>query len=90
MKKLRGITRYWYLVFLAYTLLQLGAFDSTLRRWLKANINTIGKKCRFYAVKIVRTFILFILRLKELNYDANEIMALVYLPRAKLKIVPVL
>lgn len=90
MRKLRGIIRHWYLVFLAYTLLQLGAFDSTLRRWLKANIDTIGEKCRFTATEIVKTFILFVLRLKELNYDANEIMTLVYLPRAKLKIVPVL
>jgi SRSO17 transposase len=90
MRSLRGITRHWYLVFLAYTLLQLSAFDRTLSRWLKANIDTIGEKCRFTATEIVRTFILFVLRLKELNYDADKIMTLIYLPRAKIKIVPTL
>jgi len=90
MRKLRGITRHWYLVFLAYTLLQLGAFDRTLRRWLKANIDTIGEKCRFTAAEIVKAFILFVLRMNELKYDAEEIMTLLYLPKAKLKIVPVL
>lgn len=90
MRSLRGITRHWYLVFLAYTLLQLGAFDRTLRRWLKANIDTIGEKCRFTATEMVKAFILFVLRMRELKYDADEIMTLVYLPKAKLKIVPVL
>ncbi len=90
MRKLRGITRHWYLVFLAYTLLQLGAFDRTLRRWLKANVDTIGEKCRFTATEIVKAFILFVLRMNELKYDVEEIMTLLYLPRAKLKIVPVL
>lgn len=89
MRKLRGITRHWYLVFLAYTLLQLSVFDRTLRRWLKANIDTIGEKCRFTATEIVKAFILFVLRMHEMNYDAQEIITLVYLPRAKLKIVPV-
>lgn len=90
MRKLRGITRHWYLIFLAYTLLQIGAFDRTLRRWLKANIGTIGEKCRFTATEIVRTFILFILRMHKLKYDTEEIMTLIYLPKAKLKFVPVL
>lgn len=90
MRSLRGITRHWYLVFLAYTLLQLSVFDRTLRRWLKANIDTIGEKCRFTAAEVVKAFILFILRMNELKYDVKEIMTLLYLPKAKLKIVPVL
>jgi SRSO17 transposase len=89
MRKLRGITRHWYLVFLAYTLLQLSVFDRTLRRWLKANIDTIGEKCRFTATEIVKAFILFVLRLHELKYDTKEVITLLYLPRAKLKIVPI-
>jgi SRSO17 transposase len=90
MRKLRGITRHWYLVFLAYTLLQLGAFDRTLCRWLKANIGTIGERCRFTATEIVRTFILFVLRMHKLRYDTEEMMTLIYLPKAKLKFVPAL
>ena len=87
LRKFRGIRRHWYLVFLAYTLLQLSTNDRTLGRWLKANLKTIGDKCRFTGLEIIRSFIVFVLKMRDLQHDAETILTLSYLPEAKLKIV---
>ena len=46
LRSYKGIRRYWYLVFLAYSLLKLDVEHSKIGRWIKTNLGTIGERCR--------------------------------------------
>lgn len=54
-----GIRRHWYLVFLAYSLLQLGASRSRLGRLLEANL-TVGEKCISAARDLVAKLVVWV------------------------------
>ncbi len=57
---LQGIRRHWDLVFLAYTLLQIESCAGPLSKWIKANVVTIGGKCRLVACELFRSFIFWL------------------------------
>ncbi|MFQ5825399.1 MAG: IS701 family transposase, partial [bacterium] len=78
MRDLVGIKRHWYLVFLSYTLLTLSSMDRSLRKWVHANVRTIGEKCRWAATEIIRNFTLWVLKQNSLQKGANEILTLVF------------
>lgn len=78
MRDLLGIKRHWYLVFLSYTLLTLSSMDRSLRKWVHANVRTIGEKCRWTATEIIRNFTLWVLKQNSLQKGANEILTLVF------------
>ena len=78
MRNLGGIKRHWYLVFLSYTLLTLSSLDRSLRRWVNANVRTIGEKCRWAATDIIRNFTLWVLKQNSLQRSAQDILTLVF------------
>lgn len=74
MREERGIIRHWYLVLLAYSLLQLGAMDTTLCRWLNANVGTVGERCKFACAEVLRSFILWVLKQDKYNFGPDDIL----------------
>jgi SRSO17 transposase len=88
LRNIRGIKRHWYLVFLAYTLLQLGSMDKHLIKWVNANLKTIGERCRMAGLEVARAFILFIHKLVAQNYGIEEIMTLIFKPNEKIRVQP--
>ena len=78
MRDLLGIKRHWYLVFLSYTLLTLSSLDRSLRKWVTANVQTIGEKCRWATTEIIRNFTLWVLKQNSLHKSAQEILTLVF------------
>jgi len=83
MRDLQGIKRHWYLVFLSYSLLTLSSLDGKLRRWITANVRTIGEKCRMTAVEIIRDFTLWILKQNDLKRSVDEIITLMFESESK-------
>lgn len=79
-----GIKRHWYLVFLAFTLLQLSSMDKGLRRLFKNNAISIGSKCRQAVNDTIRSFIFFVLKQNSLNRNSDEIIKIVFSSRAQL------
>jgi SRSO17 transposase len=84
MRDLVGIKRHWYLVFLSYTLLTLSSMSGSLRKWMDANVKTIGAKCRWAADEIVRDFTLWVLKQNQLCRSAEDILTVVFASKAKL------
>ena len=52
-----GIRRYWYLVFLAYSLLKLDVKQSRIGRWIDTNLKTIGERCRNACKDLVQSLV---------------------------------
>lgn len=84
LRDITGIKRHWYLVFLAFTLLQLSSMDKGLRRLFKNNAVSIGSKCRQAVNDTIRSFIFFVLKQNSLNRDLDEIIKIVFSSRAQL------
>jgi SRSO17 transposase len=59
LRKIVGIKRHWYLVFLAYSLLRLDAEQSRLLKVVTAGLETTGQRCRATAQEMVRTLVLW-------------------------------
>jgi SRSO17 transposase len=85
LRNIKGIKRHWHLMFLAYSLLQLGSTDTTLSRWLKANITTVGQRCRLATVETLRSFILWVLKQSRNNLDDTQILQMSLSSRSELK-----
>jgi hypothetical protein len=62
LRKIQGIKRHWYLVFLAYTFLMLNAMNSKLIKRFKANISTIGQSSRMMTGELTTSLVLWIYR----------------------------
>jgi hypothetical protein len=84
MRDLLGIKRHWYLVFLSYTLLTLSSLDRSLRKWVSANVQTIGEKCRWATTEIIRNFTLWVLKQSSLHRSAQDILTLVFESKNKI------
>ena len=84
MRDLNGIKRNWYLVFLSYTLLSLSSTNGMLRKWLDANVRTIGEKCQFVANKIIQDFTFWIIEKVKEQITPNDIMKIIFAPKSKL------
>lgn len=84
LRDIHGIKRHWYLVFLAFTLLQLSSMDKGLRRLFKNNAVSIGSKCRQAVDDAIRAFIFFVLKQNSLNRGIDEIIRIVFSSRAQL------
>lgn len=57
LRRPQGIRRYWYLVFLAYSLLKLDVEQSTIGRWIDTNLGTIGERCRTACKDLVQSLV---------------------------------
>ena len=82
-RKLKGIIRHWYLVFLAYTILQLSSNEKSLTKWVKSNLKTIGDQCRFATNETIKYFILWVLKMYHQLNDEEKVITLVFDPKAK-------
>ena len=78
LRNMTGTKRHWYLVFLAYTLLELSSLDSGLMKALKANAVSVGDRCREAMQDVGRSFILWVVRQTALGKDLYEIFDLAY------------
>jgi len=81
-RKLKGIMRHWYLVFLAYSLLKLGAATGKLGRWTDAK--TIGKACRDVIMESLDSLVRWLYEKFRCNMNIGGIMELLTLKIAKL------
>jgi hypothetical protein len=82
LRKLNGIIRHWYLVFLAYTLLQLSATNKSLTKWFNSNLKTVGDHCRFAMQETIKYFILYVLKIYQTCHDEEKIITLIFNPKA--------
>jgi len=87
MRRLKGIRRHWNLVFLAYTLLQFEAGSSSLTKWIKSNVVTIGGKCRIASCEVVRSFLFWAYEYFEKNEDPEYLFKEIVKNDHQLKIV---
>jgi len=85
LRKLKGIMRHWYLVFLAYTILQLSSNEKSLTKWIKSNLNTVGDQCRFATNETIKYFVLWVLKMYHQLNDEEKVVTLVFDPKAKLR-----
>jgi len=84
-RMLQGIRRHWDLVFLAYTLLQIQSMTSSLSKWLKANVVTIGGKCRLVTCELVRSFIFWAYNQYQQKKEPDKIFELIAAQNTQLK-----
>lgn len=85
LRKLKGIIRHWYLVFSAYTILQLSSNEKSLTKWLNSNLRTIGDQCRFAANETIKYFVLWVLKMYHQLNDEEKVVTLVFNPKAELR-----
>jgi hypothetical protein len=80
-RKLKGIMRHWYLVFVAYSVLKLGMAKGRLGRWLDAE--TIGKACRHVVIAGIRTFLKWTYAKFRENVSIDKLMEMLSIKIAK-------
>jgi hypothetical protein len=85
LRDIKGIKRHWYLVFVAFTLLQLSSLDSSLVRIFKTNAASIGNKCRQAMCDTIRSFITWTIKLSALEKSSQEIFEIAFLPKSHLR-----
>jgi len=85
LRKLKGIRRHWYLVFLAYTILQLSSHEKSLTKWITANLQTVGDQCRFATHETIKYFVLWVLKMYHQLNDEEKVVTLVFDPKANLR-----
>ncbi len=74
----------WYLVFLSYILLALSSIERNLRKQIDANAGTIGQKCRMATSEILRSFVLWILKLNTMKMNKEQILNIVFKQNSKI------
>jgi len=74
LRKIVGIKRHWYLVFVAYSLLRLDAEQSRLLKVVTAGLETTGERCRAVAQEMVRTLVLWIYKQVKEEQSAAQIL----------------
>lgn len=85
LRKLKGIIRHWYLIFSAYTILQLSSQEKSLTKWVKSNLKTVGDQCRFATNETIKYFVLWVLKMYHQLNDEEKVVTLVFNPKAKLR-----
>lgn len=74
LRKLRGIRRHWLMVFPAHNLLQLSSRKGEPVAWIKTSLKTVGSRCRYAALEILKSFIDLVVRLAQKVKTADEIL----------------
>jgi len=80
-RKLKGIKRHWYLVFVAYSLLRLGMAKGGLGKWL--NAETIGKACKDVVIESIDSLVKWIYGKFRENISLEVLMDMICLKIAK-------
>ena len=80
MRKIEGVKRHIAMVFFAYVLLQLGSGFDRIMGNLKANLRTIGSRCRLAGTEVLSSLIRFVVKMAQRDKDARKIMDLLTKP----------
>ena len=80
-RKLNAIRRHWYLIFVAYSLLKLGAGQGGLGRWV--NAKTIGQMCTNVIMDSICSFVKWIFEKADNGVRISEVMETLTLKIAK-------
>lgn len=83
MRKINGVKRHISMVFFAYIILQLGSGFDTIMHNLKANLRTIGSRCRMAGTEVLGSLVRFVLKMAHKDMDARRIMELLTQPLEK-------
>ena len=83
MRKISGVKRHISMVFFAYILLQLGSGFDTMMKNLKANLRTIGSRCRMAGTEVLSSLVRFVVKMAHKDMDARKIMELLTQPLEK-------
>ena len=81
LRKGKGIRRYWYLVFLAYSLLKLDVKHSRIGRWIETNLGTIGERRRNACKDLVQSLVEWIYKMivnegvKNMDYVLEALLS---------------
>lgn len=79
-RKTRGIKRHITMVFFAYVLLQLGSGFERIMGNIKANLRTIGSRCRLAGTEVLSSLVRFVVKMAHRDMDARKIMDLLTKP----------
>jgi len=82
-RKIKGVKRHIAMVFFAYVLLQLGSGFDRIVGNLKANLRTIGSRCRLAGTEVLSSLIRFVVKMAHKDMDARKIMDLLTKPLEK-------
>jgi hypothetical protein len=79
-RKIKGVKRHIAMVFFAYVLLQLGSGFDRIMGNLKANLRTIGSRCRLAGTEMLSSLVRFVVKMTHRDMDAKKIMDLLTKP----------
>jgi SRSO17 transposase len=80
LRKIQGVKRHISMVFFAYIILQLhSGFDKIMGN-LKANLRTIGSRCRMAGTEVLHSLVSLVVKLVHKDMDARKIMDLLTQP----------
>ncbi len=80
LRKIKGVKRHIAMVFFAYILLQLGSGFDRIMGNLKANLRTIGSRCRLAGTEVLSSFVRFVVKMAHKDMDARKIIDLLMKP----------
>jgi DDE superfamily endonuclease len=80
LRKIKGVKRHISMVFFAYILLQLGSGFDRIMGNLKANLRTIGSRCRLAGTEVLSSLARFAVKMAHKDMDAKKIMELLTKP----------
>ena len=77
LRKQGGVHRHWTLVFTAYSILKQGVVGSSLCKWLKTRLETIGDGCRYAVNQLVESLVVLVHQLAMRQQTPAEIMKVI-------------
>jgi SRSO17 transposase len=86
-RKIQGVRRHIAMVSFAYNLLQLDSGFGSIMGNLKANLRTIGSRCRLAGVQVLHSLISFVMKMAQQRKDigSEAILAMLTGPLSKSK-----
>jgi len=79
-RKIKGTKRHIAMVFFAYVLLQLGSGFDRIMGNIKANLRTIGSRCRLAGTEVLSSLVRFVVKMAHKDMDARKILDLLTKP----------
>jgi SRSO17 transposase len=86
LRKIAGVKRHISMVFFAYILLQLGSGFERIMGNLKANLRTIGSRCRLAGTEVLSSLVRFVVKMAHRDMDAKKIMDLLMKPPREVRV----
>jgi SRSO17 transposase len=81
LRKIQGVKRHVSMVFFAYIVLQLSSgIGGKMMGNLKANLRTIGSRCRMAGTEVLSSFVRFVVKMAHRDIDAKRILQLLTEP----------